>query len=76
MISCDTSISRLGAVLMQKGHVIAYASTHLKPHEANYPTHDLELGAMFFCLKIWWRYLYGVHCVIYIDHKRLRFLMD
>ena len=48
----DTSISGLGVVLMQRGHVIAYASRQLKPHEANYPTHDLELGAVVFTLKI------------------------
>ena len=61
---------------MQRGHVIAYASRQLKPHEANYPTHDLELGAVVFALKIWRHYLYGVRCTIYTDHKSLRYLMD
>ena len=49
---CDASIAGLGAVLMQRGHVIAYASRQLKPHEANYPTHDLELGVMVFAVNI------------------------
>ncbi|GJY77544.1 putative reverse transcriptase domain-containing protein [Tanacetum coccineum] len=48
----------LGAVLMQREKVIAYASRQLKPHEENYTTHDLELGAVVFALKIWRHYLY------------------
>ncbi|KAI3505229.1 hypothetical protein L1887_27219 [Cichorium endivia] len=76
VVYCDASISGLGAVLMQRGRVIAYASRQLKPHEANYPTHDLELGAVVFALKIWRQYLYGVKCTIYTDHKSLKYLMD
>nr|GEW61599.1 putative reverse transcriptase domain-containing protein [Tanacetum cinerariifolium] len=49
----------LGAVLMQKEKVIAYASCRLKVHEKNYTTHDLELGAVVFSLKMWRHYLYG-----------------
>nr|GEZ81457.1 putative reverse transcriptase domain-containing protein [Tanacetum cinerariifolium] len=49
----DASIQGLGAVLMQREKVIAYASWQLKPHEENYTTHDLELGAAVFALKIW-----------------------
>ncbi|XP_074283159.1 uncharacterized protein LOC141607704 [Silene latifolia] len=41
------------------GKVIAYASRQLKQYEANYPTHDLELGAVVFALKLWRHYLYG-----------------
>ena len=48
MVYCDTSISGLGVVLIQRGQVIAYALGQLKPHEANYPTHDLELGGGVF----------------------------
>ena len=44
---------------MQKGKVIAYASRQLKSHEKNYPTHDLELAAVVFVLKLWRHYLYG-----------------
>ncbi|GKA68612.1 putative reverse transcriptase domain-containing protein [Tanacetum coccineum] len=47
-----------GCVLMQRGKVIAYASRQLKIHEKNYMTHDLELGAVAFALKIWRHYLY------------------
>ncbi|GJU49646.1 putative reverse transcriptase domain-containing protein [Tanacetum coccineum] len=56
--------SRLGAVLMQREKVIAYASRQLKPHEENYTTHDLELGAVVFALKIWRHYLYDYNCEI------------
>nr|GEZ39606.1 hypothetical protein [Tanacetum cinerariifolium] len=44
-IFSDASMKGLGCVLMQHGKVIAYASRQLKPYEANYPTHDLELVA-------------------------------
>ncbi|KAL7595475.1 hypothetical protein Lser_V15G28376 [Lactuca serriola] len=41
------------AILMQRGHVITYTLKQLKPHDANYPTHDLELGVVVFSFKIW-----------------------
>ncbi|GJS32892.1 putative reverse transcriptase domain-containing protein [Tanacetum coccineum] len=52
MINCDASHKGLGAVLMQREKVIAYASRQLKIHEKNYTTHDLELGSLVFALKI------------------------
>ena len=69
VVYCDASISGLGVVLMQRGHVIAYASRQLKPHEVRYPTHDLDLGTVVFALKIWCHYLYGVQSTIYTDHN-------
>ena len=53
----DASLNGLGCVLMQKSKVVAYASRQLKSHENNYPTHDLELAAIVFALKIWRHYL-------------------
>ena len=53
---------------------VAYASRQLKLHEKNYPTHDLELAAIVFALKIWRHYLYGEKCFIYTDHKSLKYL--
>ena len=47
----------------------------MKPHEQNYPTHDLELVAVVFTLKMWRHYLYGEKCKIYIDHKSLNYLL-
>ena len=70
----DASRQGLGCVLMQNGIVIAYASRPLKKHEQNYPTHDLELAAVVFALKIWRHYLYGVPCYIFIDHKSLQYI--
>ncbi|GJZ59390.1 putative reverse transcriptase domain-containing protein [Tanacetum coccineum] len=55
---CDASKKGLGAVLMQREKVISYASRQLKIHEKNYTTHDLELGAVVFALKIWRHYLW------------------
>ena len=49
----DASKIDLGCVLMQDGKVVAYASRQLKPHEQNYPTHDLELAVVVLPLKIW-----------------------
>ena len=69
----DASRTGLGAVLMQHGKVIAYASRQLKDHERNYPTHDLELAAVVFALKIWRHYLYGAQCKIYTDHQSLKY---
>jgi len=51
-IYSDASHNRLGCVLMQDRNVIAYASLQLKQHGRNYPTHDLELVAIVFALKI------------------------
>ncbi|GJS19184.1 putative reverse transcriptase domain-containing protein [Tanacetum coccineum] len=69
VVYCDASEIRLGCVLRQRGKVITYASRQLKNHEKNYTTHDLELGAVVFALKIWRHYSYGINSVIYTDHK-------
>nr|GFA68232.1 putative reverse transcriptase domain-containing protein [Tanacetum cinerariifolium] len=58
IVYCDASNKGLDAVLMQREKVISYASRQLKTHEKNYMTHDLELGAVVFALKIWRHYLY------------------
>ena len=71
----DASGIGLGCVLMQDGKAVAYASRQLKPHEQNYPTHDLELVVVVFALKIWRHYLYGEKCRIYTDHKNLKYLL-
>ena len=76
VIYSDASRKGLGCVLMQDGKVIAYASRQLKQHEQNYPTHNLELAAIVFSLKIWRHYLYGEKCTIFMDHKSLKYLMD
>nr|GEX08939.1 putative reverse transcriptase domain-containing protein [Tanacetum cinerariifolium] len=71
-IYSDASKKGLGCVLMQHGKFIAYASRQLKPYEVNYPTHDLELAAVVFALKIWRHYLYGESCDVFTDHKSLK----
>ncbi|GJX62781.1 putative reverse transcriptase domain-containing protein [Tanacetum coccineum] len=73
---CDASKKGLGAVLMQREKVISYASRQLKIHEKNYTTHDLELGAVVFALKIWRHYLYGTKCIVFTDHKSLQHILD
>ncbi|GKA54342.1 putative reverse transcriptase domain-containing protein [Tanacetum coccineum] len=76
VVYCDASHKGLGAVLMQKEKVIAYASRQLKVHEKNYTTHDLELGAVVFVLKMWRHYLYGTKCIMFTDHKSLQHILD
>jgi hypothetical protein len=73
-IYCDASKQGLGCVLMQEGHVIAYASRQLRKHEQNYPTHDLELAAVGHALKIWRHYLLSHKCQIYTNHKSLKYI--
>ena len=75
IVFSDASRQGLGCVLMQNGRVIAYASRQLKKHETNYPTHDLELTAVVFTLKIWRHYLYGETCQIFTNHKSLKYLL-
>ncbi|GKA94392.1 putative reverse transcriptase domain-containing protein [Tanacetum coccineum] len=76
IVYCDASIKGLGAMLMQREKVIAYASRQLKIHEKNYTTHDLELGAVVFALKIWRHYLYGTKYTVFTHHKSLQHILD
>ncbi|GJU24087.1 putative reverse transcriptase domain-containing protein [Tanacetum coccineum] len=76
IVYCDASIKGLGAVLMQREKVISYASRQLKIHEKNYTTHDLELGAVVFALKIWRHYLYGTKCTVFTNHKSLQHILN
>nr|GEX19682.1 putative reverse transcriptase domain-containing protein [Tanacetum cinerariifolium] len=76
VVYCDASIKGLGAVLMQREKVIAYGLRQLKVYEKNYTTHDLELGAVVFALKIWRHHLYGTKCTMFTDHKSLKHILD
>jgi hypothetical protein len=75
-VYCDASKLGLGSVLMQDGKVIAYLSRQLRPHELNYPTHDLELADVVHALKTWRHYLMGNRCEIYTDHKILKYIFS
>ncbi|KAF8092996.1 hypothetical protein N665_0394s0005 [Sinapis alba] len=74
VVYMDASITGLVCVLTQHGKVIAYASRKLRKHEGNYPTHDLEMAAVVFALKIWQSYLYGAKVQILTDHKSLKYI--
>ncbi|GJX18852.1 putative reverse transcriptase domain-containing protein [Tanacetum coccineum] len=76
IVYCDALMKGLGVVLMQREKVIAYASRKLKIHEKNYMTHDLELGAVVFSLKLWRHYLYGTKCTVFMDHKSLQHILN
>ena len=74
MVYSNASQQGLDCVLMPNDRVIAYAFRQLKKHEDNYPTHDLELVAVVFALKIWRHYLYGVPYRIFTYHKSLQYI--
>ncbi|GJY31415.1 putative reverse transcriptase domain-containing protein [Tanacetum coccineum] len=76
VVYCDASHQGLGAVLMQREKVIAYASRQLKPNEENYTTYDLELGAVVFALKIRRHYLCGTKCTVFTHHKSLQHILN
>ena len=76
MVYTDASKDGLECVFIQNEKVIAYASRKLKPHEQNYPTHDLELAAVVFALKKWRHYLYGMTFKVFTDHKSLKYLFS
>jgi hypothetical protein len=73
-IYCDASGQGLGCVLMQDGHVVAYASWQLRKHKVHYSTHDLELVAIVHALKIWRYYLMRKRCELYTDHESLKYI--
>ncbi|GKB95234.1 putative reverse transcriptase domain-containing protein [Tanacetum coccineum] len=76
VVYCDASLKGYGSVLMQREKVIAYASRQLKVHEENYATHDLELGAVVFALRLRRHYLYRTKCVVFTDHKSLQYILN
>ena len=73
-VYCDASRVGLGCVLMLSGRVVAYGSYQLNNHEQNYPTHDMELAAIVFTLKIWRHYLYSEQFKVYSYHKSLKYI--
>ncbi|GJS31583.1 putative reverse transcriptase domain-containing protein [Tanacetum coccineum] len=76
VVYCDASLKGFGAVLMLREKVIAYASRQLRKNEENYTTHDLELGAVVFALRLWRHYLYGTKCTVYTNHRSLQYILD
>ncbi|GJX91225.1 putative reverse transcriptase domain-containing protein [Tanacetum coccineum] len=76
VVYCDALLKGYGAVFMQQEKVIAYASRQLKVHEENYITHDLELGAIIFALRLWRHYLYKTKCMVFTDHKSLQYILN
>ena len=73
-VYCDASSDRLGCVLMQYGRVVAYGSWQLKNHDQSYPTHDMELAAIVFSLKVWCHYLYSDQFKVFSYHKSLKYI--
>ncbi|GJX12315.1 retrovirus-related pol polyprotein from transposon TNT 1-94 [Tanacetum coccineum] len=76
VVYCDASHQGSWSRVNAREKVYCNASHKLKPNEENYITHDLELGAVVFALKIWIHYLYGTKCTVFTDHKSLQHILD
>ncbi|GJV43412.1 reverse transcriptase domain-containing protein [Tanacetum coccineum] len=76
VVYCDASLKGYGVILMQREKVIVYDSQQLKVHKENYTTHDLELGAVVFAIRLWRHYLYETKCVVFTDHKSLQYILN
>jgi hypothetical protein len=72
LVCTDASKEGLGRVLMQDGQVIAYISRKLRKHEENYVTHDLDLLAIMYALRVWRHYLIGQKFELKMDHCGLQ----
>ncbi|GJS26706.1 putative reverse transcriptase domain-containing protein [Tanacetum coccineum] len=76
VVYCDASLKGYGVILMQREKVIVYDSQQLKVHKENYTTHDLELGAVVFAIRLWRPLLYETKCVVFTDHKSLQYILN
>jgi hypothetical protein len=72
-VYCDASGTGFGCVLMKEGHMIAYSSRQLRPHEEHYPTHDLQLATVVHALCTWQHYLLRNVAHIFTDHMSLKY---
>nr|GEX41538.1 putative reverse transcriptase domain-containing protein [Tanacetum cinerariifolium] len=68
--------SRAGRDFDAEGESHSLRIRQLKVYKKNYTTHDLELGAVVFALKMWRHYLYGTKCVVFTDHTSLQHILD
>jgi hypothetical protein len=72
LVCTDASKEGLGGILMQDGRVITYILRKLIKHEENYATHDLELLAIVYSLRVWRYYLIGQKIELKMDHCGLQ----
>ena len=71
-LQCDASLAGLGAVLIQKGRPVAYASRALTPTETRYTQIEKELLAIVFGCEHFKGYTYGREMVqVETDHQQL-----
>ncbi|GKE63164.1 putative reverse transcriptase domain-containing protein [Tanacetum coccineum] len=71
-----SKIAKSGSGVNAKRESYCICIPTTQTHEENYTTHDLELGAVVFALKIWRHYLYGTKCTLFTDHKSLQHILD
>ena len=76
MVECDAPKFRIGAILMQEGHPIAFESRKLNKKESLRSTYDKEMLAIIHALAKWRQYLLGIKILICIDHGNLQYLLQ
>ena len=70
-IQCDASKSAVGAVLLQEGRPIAYASRKLRASELNWAPIEKEMLAIVFSTQKFREYILGKETLVQTDHKPL-----
>lgn len=71
VVQTDASKNGLGAVLLQEGRPISYASRCLSTAEQNYAQIEKELLAIVFGCKKFHNYIYGYEFSVNTDHQPL-----
>ncbi len=70
-IQCDASKNAVGAVLLQEGKPIAYASRKLRASESNWSPIEKEMLAIVFSTTKFREYIMGKETTVQTDHKPL-----
>ena len=74
-IQCDASKSAVGAVLLQEGRPIAYASRKFRASELNWAPIEKEMLAIVFSTQTFREYILGKETLVQTDHKLLEMIL-
>ncbi|VDI75828.1 Hypothetical predicted protein [Mytilus galloprovincialis] len=76
VLQVDSSKSGLGAVLLQEGKPVEFASRALKPSECNWAQIEKEALSMLYGLERFDQYTYGRKVIVQNDHKPLAAILS